>query len=257
MPSVVPAVVSSFGCTAVTASELSPPAGRARSILARPKSRTFACPRGLTKMFAGLRSRCTIPLACADSSASAICTPTSRRAARSAGPRRTRSASVSPSSSSMAMKCWPLVLVDRVDGADAGVVQLGGGLGLALEALEGGRVPGHLRGEELEGHAASEPRVLRLVDDAHAPAAQPRRDPVVRDRLADHRRVVRIVAMMPSLDRSCAVRKNVQDITGRRPTERGTAVRKTGMRSRPLAPEAVEPPRKSVKGKVVLEASER
>jgi hypothetical protein len=72
VPIVVPAEVSSFGWTAVGASECSPPAGFTRSIFARPKSRIFAWPRGVMKMFAGFRSRCTIPFACADSSASAI-----------------------------------------------------------------------------------------------------------------------------------------------------------------------------------------
>ena len=81
-----------------------------------------------------------------------------------------------------------LVLVDLVDGADAGVVEGGGGAGLALEALERGRVPRHLRGQELERDVAAELRVLGLVDDAHAAAAELRRDPVVRDRLADHSR---------------------------------------------------------------------
>ena len=41
-------------------------------ILASPKSRILACPRSVTKMFAGLMSRWTMPLACAASSASAI-----------------------------------------------------------------------------------------------------------------------------------------------------------------------------------------
>src|ERR1035437_5343584 len=36
-------------------------------IFASPKSRILACPRLVTKMFAGLMSRCTMPLAWADS----------------------------------------------------------------------------------------------------------------------------------------------------------------------------------------------
>ena len=40
--------------------------------LASPKSSIFAWPRRVTKMFAGLMSRCTMPPACAASSASAI-----------------------------------------------------------------------------------------------------------------------------------------------------------------------------------------
>ena len=42
---------------------------------ARPKSRILAWPRSVTKMLAGLMSRCTIPSACAASSASAISIP--------------------------------------------------------------------------------------------------------------------------------------------------------------------------------------
>jgi hypothetical protein len=133
----------------------------------------------------------------------------------------------------------PVVLVDRVDGADPGVVELGSGLGLPLETLEGGRVLRHLRGQELQGDVAAELRVLGLVHDAHAPAAQPRGDPVVRDRLADHRRVVPMLAMVSPLGRSArAVHKNAQDITGRRgrgrPRRRGgTAMRNTAS-ARPL-----------------------
>ena len=92
-------------------------------------------------MFAGLRSRWTIPLACADSSASAIwIADVEQLADLERLPRRSRSASVSPSSSSMTMKCCPLVLLDRVHGADAGVVQRRRRARLALEALEHRRV---------------------------------------------------------------------------------------------------------------------
>jgi hypothetical protein len=41
--------------------------------LASPKSSTFTVPSARTLMFAGLRSRWTIPSSCAASSASAIC----------------------------------------------------------------------------------------------------------------------------------------------------------------------------------------
>ena len=40
---------------------------------AKPKSRTFTTPSGVTMMFAGFRSRWTMPFACAVSNASAIC----------------------------------------------------------------------------------------------------------------------------------------------------------------------------------------
>ena len=55
----------------------SPPRGRGLRVgrwvsFARPKSRIFAWARVVTKMFAGLMSRCVIPFACAVSRASAI-----------------------------------------------------------------------------------------------------------------------------------------------------------------------------------------
>jgi hypothetical protein len=80
----------------------------------------------------------------------------------------------------------PLVLLDRVDRADAGVVELRGRLGLALEALERRRVLRQLDRQELERHAAAELRVLGLVDDTHAAAAELPGDLVVRGGLADH-----------------------------------------------------------------------
>ena len=108
MPIVVPACVSSSGRIAVGSSDPGAPgAVRGRSILARPKSRTFAWPRAFRKMLAGLRSRWTMPFACADSSASASWMPVASTASTSSAPRWTRAASVSPSSSSIAMKCWP------------------------------------------------------------------------------------------------------------------------------------------------------
>ncbi len=68
--------------------------------LARPKSRTLTLPSGVILMFAGFRSRCTIPLSCAASSASASCRamwvisrPADARAPaadRASDPRRTR-----------------------------------------------------------------------------------------------------------------------------------------------------------------------
>ena len=72
------------------------------SALARPKSRTFTVPSGRTLTLAGFKSRCTMLLSCAASSASAICLRY-RRALRSSGtgPSAIRSASVGPSTSSI------------------------------------------------------------------------------------------------------------------------------------------------------------
>ena len=75
--------------------------------LASPKSRTLACPRLVTKMFAGLMSRCTIPSACAASSASAISIDSGKMLSSSIARPAIRCFSVIPSRNSMAMNAWP------------------------------------------------------------------------------------------------------------------------------------------------------
>ena len=60
-----------------------------RSIaLARPKSSTFTAPSGVSLMFAGFRSRWTIPFSCAASSASAICRAIASASSSGIGPLR-------------------------------------------------------------------------------------------------------------------------------------------------------------------------
>ena len=59
---------------------------------------------------------------------------------------------------------------DVVDGADAGVIERGDGLGLALEALERLR-RGRVGGEDLDRDQPVEARVARAVDLAHATCA--------------------------------------------------------------------------------------
>ena len=81
----------------------------------------------------------------------------------------------------------PVVLVDVVDRTDVGVLERGGGAGLALEPLEGLRIADQILGQELQRDAAAELQVLGLVDDAHAAAAELREDAVVRNGLSDHR----------------------------------------------------------------------
>ena len=82
-----------------------------------------------------------------------------------------------------------LALSDVVDGADAGVVEGGRRLGLPPEALEGLRVLGQLLREELEGDGPAQARVLGLVDDAHAAAAELPEDAVVGHGLPDQGRL--------------------------------------------------------------------
>ncbi len=70
------------------------------SALARPKSRTFTAPLGVSLMLAGLRSRWMTALSCAASKASAICLAMTSASRTWKGPAAMRSASVGPSTSS-------------------------------------------------------------------------------------------------------------------------------------------------------------
>ena len=87
--------------------------------------------------------------------------------------------------SSMTMNGRPCVLLDRVDGADAGMVQRRGGARLPLEALEHRRVVLQVGGEDLDRDVAAEVRVLGLVNHAHAAEPELPDDPVMRDGLPD------------------------------------------------------------------------
>ena len=59
------------------------------------------------------------------------------------------------------------MLADIVDGDDMGVLEGGGGHGLALETLDEGGVVAVLGVEDLEGHIALEHRVGGPVDRRH------------------------------------------------------------------------------------------
>ena len=98
----------SVGERARSAAEAEP--GVASIALASPKSRTLAFPSLEALMFWGLRSRWTIPLSWASSSACAICSAKERLSVRERGPDSRRSASVGPGTSSMTRACVsPLV----------------------------------------------------------------------------------------------------------------------------------------------------
>ena len=64
----------------------------------------------------------------------------------------------------------PVVLADGEDRDDVGVMELGGGVGLALEALAGLSRQAEAGGQDLEGNAAIQRDLPGLVDDAHAAA---------------------------------------------------------------------------------------
>ena len=84
------------------------------------------------------------------------------------------------------MKACAILFANFVDGADVGMVQSGGGLGLALKSRQRLWIFGHIVRQKLERDEAMQSRVLSLVDDAHPAAAQFLDDAIVRDGLADH-----------------------------------------------------------------------
>ena len=79
----------------------------------------------------------------------------------------------------------PIGLVNLVDRADVRVVQRGCSLGFPLETAEGLCIVGEGVGKELQSDVAAELKVLRLVHDTHAPAADPAEDAVMGNRLTD------------------------------------------------------------------------
>ena len=160
VPSVVPSVVTRSSTPRVLASG----AATVRSLtvfdtasLARPKSSTFASPRRVTKIFAGLMSRCTMLAGVRAPRARRRFRARARGRARTAsGPPRSRSFSVWPSSSSITMKLLAVVLADVVDRADVRMVQRRGDARLAPEAFERLGVRGQLARQELERDLTAE-----------------------------------------------------------------------------------------------------
>ena len=93
-------------------------------------------PRRVTNRLAGLMSRCTTPWACAASSASAICAPSSSTSSSGSGPR------AMPILQRLALEqlhhheLLAVVLADVVERADVRMVQDRDDARFALEALD-------------------------------------------------------------------------------------------------------------------------
>src|SRR5208283_4501529 len=79
-----------------------------------------------------------------------------------------------------------IVLADFVDRADVGVVQGGSCACFPAEAFERLRVLSYVLGQKLQRDKAAKFRVLGLINNTHASAAELLDDAVVRDDLADH-----------------------------------------------------------------------
>ncbi len=85
-----------------------------------------------------------------------------------------------------------LVLLNRVNGADVGMIERGSGARLALEALQQLAVLGHIRRKKLQGHAAAELGVLGFVHHTHATRAQFVENLVMQQGLADESILIHI-----------------------------------------------------------------
>ena len=77
-------------------------------------------------------------------------------------------------------------LIDLIDRADVGMIEGGGGAGLALEAVDGLGIAGELRRKKFEGYEAAKFGVFSLVHHSHAAATELVDNAVVRDGPADH-----------------------------------------------------------------------
>ena len=79
----------------------------------------------------------------------------------------------------------PVLFADVVDGADVGVVERRCGAGLALKTAQRLGITRQFSRDELERNGTVQAQILGLVHHAHAAAAEPRDDAVVRERPAD------------------------------------------------------------------------
>ena len=154
--------------------------------LARPKSRIFAVPRLVTKMFAGLMSRWTMPATWAASSASAMSMAMGNSSSISMGRPSMRCFRVWPSRNSMAMKAVTVLFADVVNRADIGVVEGRSRLGFALKTGQGLRIPSYFLGQKLQRDETPQTGVLGLVHHAHAATAEFLNDAVMRNDPVDH-----------------------------------------------------------------------
>src|SRR5664280_792640 len=120
--------------------------------LARPKSRILAWPRLVTKMFAGLMSRWTMPSACAASSPSAMSMAMRSSCSNARGRPPIKWLRGAPSNDLHGYKGGTVFLADVVDGADVGMIERGGGPSFAAKTLQRLRITGDIIRKKFEGN---------------------------------------------------------------------------------------------------------
>ena len=150
------------------------------TIRAIPKSMTLTSPLRVTMTFAGLMSRWITPATCAYASASQIFSATST-ACGSGGEAAARAHEVlerPPLDELHHDELRLAVGAGVVDADDVRVVQAGGGLRLAAEAVDEARIACELRQQDLDRDGAVEDGVDPAVHLAHAAGADPGFHPV-------------------------------------------------------------------------------
>ena len=80
----------------------------------------------------------------------------------------------------------PVVVLDVVDGADVGMVELRCGARLPHKPLQRALILGQMFGDEFQRDMAAQADVLRLVNNSHSAAAQLRQHAVMGHRLPDN-----------------------------------------------------------------------
>ena len=152
--------------------------------LAMPKSQTFTKSgsprREASMMLLGLRSRWTMPWACASSSAPSTWSMMRPTRASDSGPSRRMSWPEVHPLQQLHGDVEQVLIAAEVDDLDrVGVVQAGGVPGLELEALEQPLVAHELAAQELEGHHLAQRHLLGLVDVPHGAGADQLEHPEV------------------------------------------------------------------------------
>jgi hypothetical protein len=156
-----PACVASASVTVGKFAGVPADAVAGSAIFANPKSSTFTASSGLTLILAGFRSRWTMPFSCSAWSAPATCRARASYSSRGIAPSLMRSASVSPSTSSIDQ----IVRADIVESADIGMIQGCDRTRFALEPV------GELLAGDLHRDFAMKPAISGAIDLAHATGA--------------------------------------------------------------------------------------
>lgn len=151
-------------------------AGSPSRAFARPKSRTFTLPSGVTLMFAGFRSRWMMPCSCASSRPSASCFAMAIDSSMGMAPRSFREIFPKDEFHHQGDGGSRPDLLDAVDRRDVWMIERRKQLRLAFESGEAFWVPRHLGGKDLDRHITVEPRVARAVHLAHPARADGRGD---------------------------------------------------------------------------------